>query len=101
MDSRALTTPTCKWDEVINVDADCENTEASVELPDIVIMTHAFFMNLKDTNIDNEASAGFYSKKHAVKCRERDTESRYHSVVSYITYLLKRPFFSVLGLVPI
>ena len=32
---------------------------------------------------------------------ERDTESRYHSVVSYITYLLKRPFFSVLGLVPI
>jgi len=32
---------------------------------------------------------------------ERDTESRYHSVVSYITYLLKRPFFPVLGLVPI
>lgn len=43
---RALTQPACKWDEIINVDAkECEDSK--MDLPDIVIMTYAFFVSLK------------------------------------------------------
>ena len=56
-------------------------------------------VNIQSNYYDVEYTSLYAAHKSG--CNERDTESRYHSVVSYITYLLKRPFFPVLGLVPI